>query len=1332
MSQYRLELISDRRLLANSVLKYQLEDLADPDRALDSTLFGANATKQKRCHICNNSLEKCPSHYAVIELPIPIVRSLCYKHTRKLLPCLCPMCSHLLLEEEVLNEVKQLNRSERFKVVVELIKKFKEKKQGSATMIVCPYCHHQMTSTIEINEKYKHKASTIFIIKDPVKGTFETMNPIYAQEVLQRFTQIEEIGFSKCFHPKNFMTSYIPIIPAKLRAKSVVEGQETASALTTYYRQIIETVIPILMNVKSVCVNKNTILIDKTKEDEFYKGYDLLNAYYRLIVDVGSENSTEELKSILNKGYRLGFDPSNCLIRKFKGKNRSIFNKGMLGLVHDVSSRVVLGAAEDAKMSELVVPVSMANRMMLLYPVYKENIKFMKMLIIAMTDSKIQSNQFIPRVIGVQSIKTKKFQRLTQANAQALAVKLEPGDEVGISLFNNDFVIQNRHPSLREEAMTSFQVSKDLTSTVGLPLAVCAIKQADFDGDEIQCYLVSGHHIDVESLLLNSVFAQLRSPGEGGLSFYYSGSHDDTLGVKRISNIPINYRNHERVNPRSALAYIEDELPSDLNYHSEKLVIENGKVEPSKCSFNNVEFYKFYASMYGEKMCCRLIDKCTQVGYDINRVYGASLGFEIRFWGSDEQKKRIQELKKQAYDKAVETMKRDGKSTIETMMCFSAVESEIKEMLMKSAEGQNIEKNNYSTAQPKPYYTMVINPNHVAIDGQPVPAMLAEGTRINFGGYRFSTDPRDAGYVDRGYCEDIRPYDKFAIMMEELKSIYTRTSSVAKQGYMTNKMTVLFERAFVDNNGCLVDGKTLLANQYGSAGFDPRCEVMLNMPDLELDDKTFNQKYKDKRLQQLHKEIIDLRAHYKRISAFVKQPIKSTFVTGLDFNQLFINKGETSIKEIDRFIGRLLELFVPVALQNNELKLLENFKNHEYYFRVMLSQYKLDSKLEQTILDRIAFSLVNAGDPVGVKTALAASAPLTQEALDAIHAASSGGAAVDKVKRANGLDSFLQLLAGAKCNDTAIITIALKDDSEEACKSFTLNHETFYFKDIWALNEIRASIKIPKQLTTLYGEEIAKEKRHPYYVKSVWNMVRLSGYGVKVSDIMNAIMSSYTEIKFILPFYLNKTQITANIYFKEDTQIQRIHQIVHEWTLENEANIVHGRYLRNCFITENVNDKGHYVIEANESVVGNQALQHLILDPLVDSARCRTSNPRDSLELFGIFEEEARHYEQLMFTATTLGSTKAVTGRTYSTISAVQTSAGELTFCDALSMSKTSDGELMKKLKFERADVFIKEALIRGDKETVNEFTSANVFAQLPRLGSSVSEYMLYPIKSKV
>ena len=227
-------------------------------------------------------------------------------------------------------------------------------------------------------------------------------------------------------------------------------------------------------------------------------------------------------------------------------------------------------------------------------------------------------------------------------------------------------------------------------------------------------------------------------------------------------------------------------------------------------------------------------------------------------------------------------------------------------------------------------------------------------------------------------------------------------------------------------------------------------------------------------------------------------------------------------------------------------------------------------------------------------------------------------------------------------------------------------------------------------------------------------------------------MNSYTEIKFILPFYLNKTQITANSYFKEDTQIQRIHQIVHEWTLENEANIVHGRYLRNCFITENVNDKGHYVIEANESVVGNQALQHLILDPLVDPARCRTSNPRDSLELFGIFEEEARHYEQLMFTATTLGSTKAVTGRTYSTISAVQTSAGELTFCDALSMSKTSDGELMKKLKFERADVFIKEALIRGDKDTVNEFTSANVFAQLPRLGSSVSEYMLYPIKSKV
>lgn len=1328
MSQYQLELISDRRLLANSVLKYQLADLADPDRALDSTLFGANATKQKRCHICNNSLEKCPSHYAVIELPIPIIRARCYKRTKKLLPCLCPDCSHLLLEDEVLEEIKQLNKEERFKAAVDLAKKYKEKKQSTDSMIICPHCHRQLTSTIEIDKKHKHKTTTMFLIKDPLKSSYELMNPMYAMEVLQGFTQIEEIGLTEYFHPKNFMTSYIPIIPAKLRAKSVVDGQETASALTTYYRQIIETVVPMLMNVKSVCINKKTILIDKSKEEDFIRGYDLLNTYYRLITDVGSENSTEELKSILNKGYRLGFDPSNCLMRKFKGKNRSIFNKGMLGLVHDVSSRVVLGAAEDARMQDLVVPLTMASRLMLLYPVYKENIKFMKMVIIAMTDSRVQANQYIPKVIGVQSIKTKKFQRLTPANAQALAVKLEPGDEVGISLFNHDFVIQNRHPSLREECLTSFQVSKDHTSTVGLPLAVCSIKQADFDGDEIQCYLVSGHHLDFESLLLHSVFAQLRSPGEGGLSFYYASAHDDTLGVKRISDIPINYRNHQLVKPRSALAYIEDELPKDFNYHSEHLVIENGKIDPAHCSFNNVEFYKFYASMYGERMCCRLIDKCTQVGYDINRVYGASLGFEIRYWGPEEEKQKIKELKKKAYEEATETIKRNGKATIDTMMCFSRIEPEIKKMLLESVKGQNIDKNNYSSSKPQEYYSIVINPMHVAIEGAPIPAMLAEGTRINFGAYRFSTDPRASGYVDRGYIDDISPYDRFAIMMEQLKSIYIRTTSVAKQGYMTNKMTVLFERAFVDNNGCIVDGKTHLANQYGPAGFDPRSEVLLELPDLELDDKEFDKKYsKDKRLIELHRELNALKSHYASISQFVKAPIKNTFVTGLDFNQLFLNKGETPIKEIDRFIERLNKLFVPLAIQNDVTKILENFKSHEYYFRAMLHSFKLDEKLEQTLIERIAFSLANAGDPIGVKAALACSAPMTQEALDAIHKASSGGAEVDKLKRASGLDAFLQLLAGAKCNDTTIITIVLKDDSKEACKRFTLEHETFYFKDIWAVNEIRASTSIPEKLVTLYQQGIEKEKRHPYYVQSTWNMVRLSGYGVKVSDIMNAIMKSYPEIKFILPFPLNKTQITANIYFKEDTQIQRIHQIVHEWTLENESNIVHGRYLRNCFISENVNMKGHYVIEANESVAGNNALQYLILDPLVEPTKCRTSNPRDSFELFGVFEGEPRHYEQLMYTAQTLGSTKAVTGRSYAVLSAVQTSAGKLTFCDALSMSKTTDGEFMKKCKFERADVFIDEHLARGERETINEFTSANVFSQLPRLGSSVSGYMLWP-----
>lgn len=1327
MSKYQLELVSDERMLRNSVIKYQYSDLVVPNRALDSTLFGATITKQKRCLVCNGTLENCPSHYSVIEIPIPIIKSICTAECLKLIPCLCPACSHIILPDQELDEIRKINREKRFGRVVEAVKKIKSK---ATSLIECPYCHNSMPSTIEIYDKYRYKFVPIFQIKNPRTSEFEIMNPVYVMQVLQNFTQIDEIGYSEQFHPKNFMTNYIPIIPTKLRAKSLINGTETTSALTSYYKLILENAIPILTEIKNYSIDKsavNAILIDKSKIDSFLDGYTKLQAYYMLITDVGSDSTAEQLLNILQKNYKNNYDASNCLIRKFKGKNKSIFNRGMLGLVHDVSSRVVLGAGEDASMQDIFVPLTIANKLLINYPVYRENIEFMRTLILAMTNNEVYSNPFIPKVLGITPKKTKKFQRFSLTKAEVFAQLLEPGDKVGISLCNHDFVIQNRHPSIREECLTSFQVQKSEFSTVGIPLPVCEIKQADFDGDEIQLYMCSGHYTDIESLLLHSVYAQLKSFCDGGLSFYYNGSHDNDLGVSRIADININYFNHEKCESTNVLELISRTLPKNLNYHSSSLVIENGKIDKDKCNFKSKEFYKYYASEFGEDKCTNLIDTLIQIGYCINRVYGTTLGFEIKLWCNDDEVKNIKEMKEKAIAKSSEIIKLNGKPSYESMNCFEEIQPSIKKVLVESAAGQNFDKMGYTGKRSTEYYAMVINPPHVQIDGEPVAPTIAEGTRTNFGGYKYSFDPRDYGFVDRGYVDDISPYSHFFIMMEEWKAIYIRTTGVAKQGYMTNKMTVLFERAFVDCNGCLVDGTTHLSNQYGPCGLDSRLEVLLTLPDIDLSINDFNHKYSDKKLQSLHTELLNIRNQYKQISAFIKQETRNIFVTGFDFYQVFTKEyeGVTEQKEIDKFIEEMYEIFVPKILHDNYLKLTENFKSHEYFFRIILTKYKLNEELKHSIFDIIRCMLANAGDPVGVKAALACSAPLTQSALSAIHNANAGGLSIDLVRRPDGMESFMELLSGSSMKDLTVLTIVLNNDDEKSTRQFALEQETFYYNEIWAMNEIHISKSIPSNLLKIYGEDVGKLKRHNYYVISIWNMVRLSGYGVKITDIINELMSNYDEIKFMLPYFLNKTQVKVYIYFNEKVQVQRIYQIVEEWKKVVNKNIVHGRYLKNCFVVENINNPGHYLIEANEANMENKALSKIIYDPRINPTLCKTSNPRDSIKMFGIFEGECRHYEQLMFTAQNLSSTKELNGRNYSTVAAIQTANGKLTFVDALSMIKSKYGEFLKKCKFERANIFIKDHLQRGNMETVNEFTSANVFGDLPRLGSTVSDYVL-------
>lgn len=1318
--RYRIKLLTDKEILNGATIKYQAADLTDPDHRLDSTLFGSSITKSTRCQICNQTQDKCPSHYAVIELPMPVIKSICYEECLKLIPCICPCCSKLILTDETLDRVKKLDAPLRMSTVSDLCSKI------DMSTFSCPHCDTRLSSTIMLGD-WKYNFVPIFQIKNPSTAEFETVNPIDIQRVLQGFTQIDEIGFKETFHPKNFMTCLLPIIPTKLRSKSIVNGNETASAITTFYRLIIETTMPKLTTIKNYSLDNSFVLIHKSMVDEFKQYYTMLQTYYMLITYSGSEETTNQLLSILNKSSQSGFDPHNCLINRFKGKTKSIFNKGMCGMVHPVSGRVVLGAGEDAPIENFLIPYKIANQLVTTYPVYQENLRFYKRCIAISVNKTIMSDQRIPHVIGVISQRTSTFKKLTPANAKGLEMMLEAGDKIAFSLFDKDFIIQSRHPCIREASLTSFEVEKADRLSPGMPVMTTGPKQADFDGDEIQLFMCSGHYTDIESLLLHSATNQLMSYDNPKLDYFFLGDHEDWLGSSRLGDIEINYMNHQKCAPTNILRRIESAIPKDFNYTSSQFIVRNGKIDSNVHNFRSHEFYKFFAAVYGNVACARLLDVIEQSCYDINRCLGATLGFEIYFHGTPEQKAKINEMMRNAYQKASELIRVNGTSNHDVIACFDEPMSTIQKILFETSINTNMGRLEYTKNRLKEYYAMIVRPTHSTSDGLPFSPSLADGTRTTFGGYRWSMDPCEYGYPNAAYVDDMNSYSHFFIVSEELGSIFKRCEGTAKQGYLSNRLTNLFERAYTDYNGCLVDGNTLLSHQYGPMGLNPRREVQLKLgldDDIKLGPKG----------EALRKELQSIREQYRGTTSFVSQPTKDIFISGVDFDQLFTEKGSTPEKEIDQLIDQLRRSYVPDAIKDDVTKLDIGLKQHEFYFRRKLAEYKLTPKLSEEIVNHFLNMLVEAGDPVGTKSSLAASAPLTQASLSAIHAASSGGANVDVVRRAFGLKAFEELLGGAKCRSDDdeygddYLHIYLINDDHDSCASFANEQETFYFKDIWVSNEIHISKTIPDEYVKMYGHQIRDQRRSPYYVKSVWNMIRISQNDIKVTDIIKALMKKNDDILMMLPRVINQGQVEVNIYFIEDIGLQKVNSIARQWHNCTNDTIISGGLLKNCYVAENKNNPGHYIIEANDITKNNDALRWIILDPRVDPTRCKTTEPILDSTIAGIFEGEARHYDRLCFTATNMSDTSSCCQRVYRVCTAVQTATGRLTFATSKSMMKEMRGDMLKCIRFESAPDMIRRYGKYADWQTSNEFTVGSVFNTMPGLGSGVSQYIIQSV----
>lgn len=1317
---YQLRLMPDEEILSKAEIVYSPQLLKSREHTLDSSLFGATLMNPI-CSVCFQRIENCPGHYSVLQLPFPIVRAICLKEFKTLISLICPVCSQFIIPN-VSNALKLAPEHR-----LPWIKKETEKitKTGES-LIFCPSCKNK----VALVKVLQNEPQLRCCIELPQQNIMDQLNPVQLHTMLQNFSQLNEAGFSTSFHPKNFMTTVIPIIPAKLRPKTIASSEST---LTSYYKTIIEEICPELSRLyKMISTSSSNVVIERgDMTNNFNKLYDKLMAYYLLITDMGPDRTKEDELNLIEKRDRKHVDVHNALIGRFKGKERSIFNKGTIATRHNVSARTVLGGAVDSPIKCVNVPYHIASKLSILYPVYAENLKAMKQMVAAMGNPDYINNVRVPHILGIMDAYTGKLSKFSYKDALTKASLLKPGDKLAISLLNGDFVMQSRFPAVREESWSCLQVRKDNNTIITIPLSICDMKMADFDGDEAQIYVLSSHYLDVEALLLHSTFAQYVAYKDGNPAIWFPWTGDAAYGLNKFKpgRKCIIY-NGQYVPEYDVIKKIESYLPSDLSYKDSKTEIINGKLPSDKTAFRNAEFFKYYASLYSTEKAEELADKLIQLAYDVNIDQGCSLGYDIKIYGKN-TKEEIQKIISETEKKMLETeMSNNKHKDILQVLAVEGQKSKIKQLLIDGAKGTEIDKLGYTTLRQEEYYQTTVMLDPVLIDGTRVQPILSEGSRVCSAFPRYSIDPRAYGYINCGYSGDVSPVSHFYEAKQQRFALYQKGQGTADQGYMSKRLGVAYGNNYIDFNGALVNNFKIVGTMYGCCGLNPRLFVKQPLIDIKLSPSEFKKKYeKDSRLIELHSIINEYRDIYSLFTCFTRsETVKPEFVAGFNYEQYIQFHGKegksTDQKKINEFIERVRDLFCPKGLPQKYI--LENLNAHEYYFRVKLSQYECSDEILDNLFEFFEWSLADGGDPVGMKAALATSEPLTQASLHAIHHAGGGGANEEQIMRSAGLVRFEELLGGNKCKNT-VLTFKLYDDSKESCVDFANEQETFYYNNIWTRMELDISRKISDKVLAIHPElNLSDIEVNPYFITSIWNLTQISSYHIHVVDIINKLMENYNEIMFITGYILNSSEFMAYIYFKPTIKAEQIYVIMEEWGLEKPSTIVHGKYLRNCYVSENKNRPGHFIVEANEVSANSLGLQNLIYDPRVDPRGCRTTDPSINQSMFGVFEAATRQYEELIYTSTNLSDTSGVLHRHYKVLADATFCGGDAQYASRNSLRHDRTMDTLRLVQFETAKDMIQQSLKFGDIQPVADPVSSSVFGELPNTGTGASKITLY------
>ncbi len=553
------------------------------------------------CETCHKTSAFCQGHFGYVELPEPIYNPIFIRKLALILNCICLTCISLVLEKNhiisiIVNGTKKSTRLSKL-----------SKDIHKRRTVVCYKCDTvkntsftrdatilKMTTKKEVKKiktSIQNENGREITKTSEITSIVKTVEQIHAYQILSILKKMSDedikiIGMDPInSRPEWLVFTIFPIIPQCGRP-SVNFGNNLRCEDDLSYKinHIIRHNIALRNRFKTIAKKPHM----NTEKDN------TTTKVYRDALQVGVTTLLDNtMKSIPTANHRNNGRALQSLRSRVSGKEGRL-RGNVLGKRVDYSARTVISPDPCIAMNEIGVPILICK--ILTFPEIVTPLNIIKL------QKRVDNgaNKYPGANIVTKKEKENEKSYDICLFRRSSKVILEMGDTVHRHLYNDDYILFNRQPTLHRMSMMGHKIKPLYDQSFRLNPSVTHPYNADFDGDEMNGMLPQNITSMLEIALIANVTKNIISPQSSSpiigsimdniLGSYLLSLEKEFINEKQMNNFALKSRYFNGILPKedkiengnkywSGKTLFTMILPgTTLNYKKGEVEIKNGKI----------------------------------------------------------------------------------------------------------------------------------------------------------------------------------------------------------------------------------------------------------------------------------------------------------------------------------------------------------------------------------------------------------------------------------------------------------------------------------------------------------------------------------------------------------------------------------------------------------------------------------------------------------------------------------------------------------------------------------------------------------------------------------